>query len=70
MEEIAIFNLIKNTLYVAKSRSEILEQLKQALLDKDQKKVEEYAGKLCGLVNDHEDNWIFASIHSGTRSRW
>ena len=41
--------IIDQILSVAKNRTEILDQLRKAILDNNQKDIEELSKKLCGL---------------------
>ena len=58
---------LDQVLSIAKQRAQIMENLKQALLDEDEAKIKLYASQLCGLTN--ESNRISQSIDTGTGHR-
>ena len=55
---------LNQVLAIAKERAQIIEHLRQALLDEDEAKIKLYASQLCGLTN--EGNRISQSIDTGT----
>ena len=55
---------LNQVLAIAKARAQIIECLRQALLNDDDPKVKLYASQLCGLTN--EGNRISQSIDTGT----
>ncbi len=56
---------LDQVLAIAKQRAQIIERLKQALLDEDDSKIKLYAFQLCGLTN--ESNRISQSIDTRTK---
>ena len=56
---------INQVLAVAKQRVEILEQLRQALVNDEDHKIKFYAAKLCGI--DHESCRNIKSVNPGTK---
>ena len=52
MGEVSTVSFVETALQIAEERKKILEEMRGALLSKDDKALKQLASKLCGLEND------------------